>query len=170
MINELKIELQNLSFVIYRLDRPWQPDSPLLDALPIQNQKEYFFDSSLVEVVTVAAPASGSLAGLLPAGGKVARPFEARRINKRLQHSWFYTIAFPPVVRHGAGDEGKRMRCEIPHLDPRQNQEPGVAHHLLKVRLTRRVAPLNKFVVVFQTPRTSGSFLVSVFTETPIFP
>ncbi len=118
------------------------------DRAPIglERLEEDVLDGEGVFVADVELAAPLGLADVDPVGGSIAGAAEALRLAEGFQQHGTDAIALAPVVGKLAGGESEQVGGEIGHLDPGQDQIPGVIDEAGQVALAGGGVPADEAV------------------------
>ena len=90
----------------------------------------------------------------LPVGRTVAGPPVLRRIHKGLHQYRLQAVPLPPVPGQPPNRHRQGLRGQIRNPNPREDQEPGVAHHPLQPLRPIPIPPANPGVTTGKPGRT----------------
>ena len=96
----------------------------------------------------LAAP---GLAEIKPVRRTVAGTMKLTRIHKRFHQNRAIAVALLPVVRQATGRDRQRLGSQVPHPNPRKQQEPVVSDHPVQM-LPVALRPANPRVPALQLP------------------
>jgi hypothetical protein len=91
------------------------------------------FDAAVKEVIVPSFSHSLGFADMDPVGGLVARPPEAGSFHKSFQKKKGMVVSPDPISRDPFGVEGKDLRCQALHRNPRQDEKSGVVGHHVQI-------------------------------------
>src|SRR5215469_357652 len=120
--------------------------------LTFQRQPVDLFDRAILTMSKIVLTAPGGASEQYPVGRTVAGPAKALRINKSFCEVYRVFIHSTPVVRQGGRHATEKVRGQMWHTDPWQDQKTCVVGDEPNVALAHFLTPADEPIPTAQMP------------------